>query len=146
MEFSGRPLGADVPLLHGDLRRTEEDLGHVALTLRRSAMLNDNSVMQNPLTMDEYLSSRYIVAPMHLLDMCLVNDGAVCVIMRRTERAGDGPHLPVLVSGWGYDGYRQEKLRTMVQERPSPSVARRSQAGTGDGWHGSLRDRPSRGL
>ena len=56
---------------------TEEDLASVAVTLRRHASRNDNAIMRSPLTVEDYLNSRYIVRPLHLFDLCLVNDGGV---------------------------------------------------------------------
>jgi acetyl-CoA acetyltransferase len=101
---------------------TEEDLGRVALTLRHNAILNDNSVMQSPLTMEDYLESRYIVKPLHLFDICLVNDGGVCIIVRRSDMARDAPHTPVLVAGWGYSHVTHDKLHFMVKERLRPQL------------------------
>jgi len=63
-------------------------------------MLNPNAVMQAPLSLQQYLESRYIVRPLHLFDLCVVNDGAVCLIVRRADMARDLPHTPVLVAGW----------------------------------------------
>ena len=81
--------------------------------------------------MDEYLSSRYIVAPMHLLDMCLVNDGAVCVIMRRTEMAGDGRTCRCWCPAGATTGiarrrcarWCKERLRYQLQEGVSQALA-----------------------
>jgi acetyl-CoA acetyltransferase len=63
----------------------EEDLGLVAMQLRRNAMTNENAIMRAPMSIDDYMASRYIVRPLHLFDMCLVNDGAICLIVRRTD-------------------------------------------------------------
>jgi acetyl-CoA acetyltransferase len=76
--------------------------------------------MQKPLTIEGYLASRYIVRPMHLFDMCLVNDGAVCLIVSRADRARDMPHAPVLVAGWGESVLKQRKMQVMVRERLRP--------------------------
>ena len=61
----------------------EEDLFHVARQVREHAMSQANSVMRKALTLDDYMASRYIVRPLHLFDICIVNDGAVCLIVRR---------------------------------------------------------------
>ena len=45
------------------------------MTVRAHAMLNDNAIMRATMTIEDYLESRYIVRPIHLFDMCLVNDG-----------------------------------------------------------------------
>jgi len=100
----------------------EEDLGSVAVQLRKNAMANGNAVMQAPLSIQDYLSSRYIVRPLHLLDMCLVNDGGVCLIVTRAERARDLPHAPVLVAGWGEAKVKNNKMHSLVRERLAPQL------------------------
>lgn len=101
---------------------TEEDLGSVAIQVRKNATANPNAVMQTPLSMADYLSSRYIVRPLHLFDLCLVNDGAVCLILRRADKARNLPHAPVLVAGWGESKTKNSKLHTLVRERLRPQA------------------------
>ncbi|MFI5047183.1 MAG: thiolase family protein, partial [Acidimicrobiia bacterium] len=102
---------------------TEADLGAVAVTLRSNAARNENATMRTPMSIDDYLASRYIVRPMRLFDMCLVNDGAVCLILTSTDRARDLPHIPVLVSGWGNARVHDSKMHAMVIERLRPQLA-----------------------
>jgi acetyl-CoA acetyltransferase len=99
---------------------TEADLGAVAIQLRNNAMANPNAVMQTPITIEQYLASRYIVRPLHLFDLCLVNDGAVCLIVRRADRSRDLPHAPVGVAGWAEVKARGSKLHNLVRERLRP--------------------------
>ena len=80
---------------------TEEQLATVPITFRKHAMLNENAVMREPLTVDEYLNSKYVCRPLHVYDYCLINDGAVTLILTSAERAADMPHTPVLLSGFG---------------------------------------------
>lgn len=101
---------------------TEEDLGAVAVQLRKNARANPNAVMQAPLSIQDYLASRYIVRPLHLFDLCLVNDGAVCLIVRRADMARDLPHAPVLVAGWGEAKAKGDKLHNLVRERLRPQL------------------------
>ena len=101
----------------------EADLGAVAVTLRANAGLNENATMRTPMSIDDYLASRYIVRPIRLLDMCLVNDGAVCVILTGVDRARDLVHPPVLVSGWGNAQVHHSKMHEMVRERLRPQLA-----------------------
>src|SRR5262249_20470676 len=80
----------------------ERDLAVVPLTIRKHATLNQNAIMHDrPMTLDDYLASRYVVRPLHLFDLCLVNDGGVCAILRRTDKARDMVHTPVKIMGWG---------------------------------------------
>ena len=57
--------------------------------------------MRNPITIEDHESARYITAPLRLLDYCLINDGAVCLILTSKERARDFAKPPVLISGFG---------------------------------------------
>ena len=101
---------------------TEADLGAVAVQLRKNAQANPNAVMQAPMSIEDYLASRYIVRPLHLFDLCLVNDGAVCLIVRRADMARDLPHAPVLVAGWGEAKAKGDKLNNLVRERLRPQL------------------------
>jgi acetyl-CoA acetyltransferase len=57
--------------------------------------------MKAPMTIDDHEASRPIVAPLRLFDYCLINDGAVCLILTTTERARDLRKPPVRISGFG---------------------------------------------
>jgi acetyl-CoA acetyltransferase len=83
---------------------SEEQLATVATTFRRHAGLNPGAVLRTPLTTDDYLNSRYVVRPMHLLDYCLINDGGVALIITAGDRAADFPHRPVHILGFGQQG------------------------------------------
>jgi len=104
----------------------EEDLYPVARQVRRHAMAQANAVMRKELTLDDYMASRYIVRPLHLFDICLVNDGAVCLIVRRADMARDLARTPVDVAGWGYSKIKQDKLHTMVREQLRPQLRQAS--------------------
>jgi acetyl-CoA acetyltransferase len=82
---------------------TSEDLGRIAVLSRRNAMDNDRAMMRTPMTMDDYLASRWIVDPFRKFDCCLETDGAVAVAVVSAERARDLPHRPALIRGaaWG---------------------------------------------
>jgi acetyl-CoA acetyltransferase len=99
---------------------SEADLGAVAVQLRKNAMANPNAVMRKPLTIEDYLASRYVVRPLHLFDICLVNDGAVCLIVRKADMAKDLPHVPVLVAGWSEQKVKSDKLDALVRRRLGP--------------------------
>ncbi|HEV3450386.1 MAG TPA: thiolase family protein [Acidimicrobiia bacterium] len=69
---------------------TQEQLGAVAVACRRHANLTPGAVMHDrPLTMEQYLASRPIVAPFRREDCCLISDGGGAYIMTTPERARD---------------------------------------------------------
>jgi acetyl-CoA acetyltransferase len=57
--------------------------------------------MRTRISMDDYLSSRWIADPLRLLDCCLVSNGGVAVIVTSAERALSLSQPPVYVLGWG---------------------------------------------
>ena len=102
---------------------TEEQLAAVSVAFRRHASLNPNAVMQTPITTQDYLAARYIVAPLRLFDYCLVNDGGVALILRRADMARDLRHPRVLVSGFGWSELNADatQLRPRIKDFYAPA-------------------------
>ena len=74
--------------------------GTVAVAMRKHARMNPKAVMrEKPLTMEDYLASRWVSEPMRLYDCCLETDGACAVIVTSTERARDLAKPPLAVLG-----------------------------------------------
>jgi len=80
---------------------TRAQLGHIAVTFRQHASLNPLAQMQETISMDDYLNSRPIVEPFHMLDCSLNTDGAGAVVVTSAERAKDLKQRPVYVMGFG---------------------------------------------
>ncbi|MFT5175708.1 MAG: acetyl-CoA acetyltransferase [Gammaproteobacteria bacterium] len=102
------PLGANAPAQfyapmvrrHMELYGTSsEQMAEVALTMRRHAMLNDNAIMQKPMTLEDHQTSRMIADPLRLFDCCLESDGGAAVIVSASERAKDMAKAPIYISG-----------------------------------------------
>jgi acetyl-CoA acetyltransferase len=84
---------------------THDQLGTIAVGQRAWAQLNPQAQMHGrPMTLDDYHASRWIVEPLHLLDCCLVSNGAVAVIVTSAERARDLRQPPVHLVGFGQAG------------------------------------------
>jgi acetyl-CoA acetyltransferase len=80
---------------------TTRQLAEVSVAIRHHACLNPDAVMKKEITIEDHEEARPIVLPLRLLDYCLINDGAVCLILTTTERAKDARKKPVKISGFG---------------------------------------------
>ncbi|MBP9800942.1 MAG: hypothetical protein KBD39_12620 [Sterolibacterium sp.] len=79
---------------------THEQLGAVAIAMRKHANLNPAALMHGkPLTMEDYLASMMIADPYKLLDCCLETDGGAAFVVTSTERARDLQQKPIYVMG-----------------------------------------------
>ena len=84
------PVGANAPAqYYAPMARrhmelygtTREQFAEVAVTMRRHAMLNDNALMQHPMTVEDHHASRMIADPFRLFDCCLESDGGAAVVV-----------------------------------------------------------------
>ena len=84
-------------------------------------------MMRKPMTLDDYLESRWIVDPFRKFDCCLETDGAVAVVVVSAERAKDLPHRPVLIQGaaWGGGVNVVNNGHTDLSESPARLIAPR---------------------
>ena len=80
---------------------TTRQLAEISVAIRHHACLNPDAVMKKPITIDEHEEARPISLPLRLLDYCLINDGAVCLILTTTARARDCRKPLVMLSGFG---------------------------------------------
>jgi acetyl-CoA acetyltransferase len=103
------PYGLTVPVqwfsmmarLHMDAFGTKpEQLGAVAIAMRKHAQLNPNALMRGrPMTMEDYLAAPMIADPYRLFDCSLEADGAAAFVVTSAERARDLKSRPVYVMG-----------------------------------------------
>ncbi|MEA3181265.1 MAG: hypothetical protein QOI59_4788 [Gammaproteobacteria bacterium] len=83
---------------------TPAELGEVAVAQRMGSSLNPNAIMQERITVEDYLQSAFVCEPLHLFDYCLINDGGVALIVAEAGRAKHIRPDPVLIHGVGrYD-------------------------------------------
>ncbi len=78
---------------------TSEQLAQIAVSTRQWASLNPRARYRDPIEIDDVLASPLQVSPLHLLDCCLVTDGAGAFVMTSAERAPTLAKPPVFVLG-----------------------------------------------
>jgi acetyl-CoA acetyltransferase len=66
---------------------TSEQLAEIAVATRKWAALNPMALHRDPLTVDDVMSSPWLVYPFHVLDCCLVTDAGGAVVLTSVERA-----------------------------------------------------------
>jgi acetyl-CoA acetyltransferase len=79
----------------------EEDFGAFAVAQREYAVANPTeSFFHDPLTIDDYMNSRYIAKPLHLLDCDYPVDSSSALIFTTEERARDLKQKAVYFDSW----------------------------------------------
>ncbi|MDA1077261.1 MAG: thiolase family protein [Proteobacteria bacterium] len=79
---------------------TQEQLGQVAISQRQWAAHNERATKREPLDMQAYHESPWVVEPFHVLDCCLVSNGGVAVIVTTADRARDLKQPPAYLRGF----------------------------------------------
>jgi acetyl-CoA acetyltransferase len=104
---------------------TEEQFGHHIIAQRSHASLNDDAIFRDPMTMDEYLASRYVSKPLRILDCDYPVDSGAAVIFTTEERARDLSKRVVLVDSYAITAIRDlnfEILEDMVHTAPAQAA------------------------
>lgn len=78
---------------------TSAQLAEVSVACRRHAALNPNAKYREPINIETVLNSRLIADPLHLLDCCIITDGAGALVVTSAERARDARMQPIYVLG-----------------------------------------------
>lgn len=92
---------------------TREQLAHVALSMRDHAQANPRALMRGrAMTLDQYLDARMISDPLCLFDNCLESDGAIAMVLTRSDRAADGARPPVRIHAFSQGMTAQHQLMT----------------------------------
>jgi acetyl-CoA acetyltransferase len=88
-----------IAMRHKHLYGTRDtDTGEIATTFRAHAQLNEKALMRGTaMTMDDYLSARWVSEPFRLYDCCLETDCAAAVVVTSVERARDLPRPPAVI-------------------------------------------------
>lgn len=79
----------------------DEQYGQIAVTWRQHAQLNPDAQMKKPMTLDDYMRSRWVAEPLRLFDCCPNTDGGGACIVTSLERARDLPKPAARILGAG---------------------------------------------
>ncbi|HEY2579583.1 MAG TPA: thiolase family protein [Streptosporangiaceae bacterium] len=90
---------------------SSEQLGAISVAQRAWAAGNPCAQFRDPITLAGHQASRWIVEPLHLLDCCLVSNGAIAVLVTSADQAASLRKPPVHVWGWGqgHPGHQLER-------------------------------------
>ncbi len=105
---------------------TDAQVAQIALNGRRNAGLNPKAIYRDPLTLEDYLASRWISTPLRLFDCDVPCDGSTAIVLSRIDRARDLPNPPIRVEAVGsalHDRNSWAQLENLAtQATPSPAA------------------------
>lgn len=100
---------------------TSEQLAEIAVSTRKWAGLNPSAMMRDPLRVEDVLHSPRICDPLHLLDCCLITDGAGAIVMVSSERARDSRKTPIWLLGHG-ESHTHFSIHSMPDLTTTPAL------------------------
>jgi acetyl-CoA acetyltransferase len=103
-------------IAHGYMHKfgvTSEHLAEVAITQRNFALNNPAAAgYGKPLTLEQYMNSRLVSAPLRLYDCCQETDGGCALLITSTERARDLKQKPAVIRGVSQASTRGQEQMT----------------------------------
>jgi len=104
----------------------QSDLAMVAVAARDWARLNPQATKRDPLTVDDVLASPLVSDPLHVLDCCLVTDGAGAVVITTAAhaRAVNSGKRPVQILGCG-----EATSHNLVSQMPDLTTTAAAESG-----------------
>lgn len=89
---------------------TERQIGMVAVTERGHANRNPRATFYDrPLTIEDYMESRYVVEPFRLFACCLETDGGGALVLTSTERAKASGRPVAMIRAAAMCGYAGDR-------------------------------------
>ena len=112
-----RPFGISIPASYAlvaqrymhDHGLTSEHLAAIAVEHRRHASRHPKAHKRDPITIEQVLNSKMIASPLHILDCCLISDGAAAVIVSSKAASRDTAQAKIEVLGVG-QGHTHEHI------------------------------------
>ena len=95
---------------------TREQLAQIAITGRANASLNPRALVQEPLTLDEYMSARMISSPLCLFDCDRYTDASTVIIVSAGDALDEVACTPVRIAAAAsvVDGYSWDQVEWMA--------------------------------
>lgn len=121
------PAGAYAMAAHRHMHQygtTNEDLAEIAVATRKWAQLNPYATKRDTISIEDVLQSPMITDPLHILDCCLVTDGAGAVVLVSPERAKDCRKKPVWILSQG-----EAHSHWSIQAMPDLTMTSAAQSG-----------------
>ncbi|APX97173.1 thiolase domain-containing protein [Natronorubrum daqingense] len=103
---------------------TPEQLAEIRVAASHHAQFNEHAMYQDPVTVDDVVSSRVVADPLHLLDCCVISDGGGALLVVSEDVRSRLEHECVEVLGHGesighHQAGRIDLTRTAARESGS---------------------------
>jgi acetyl-CoA acetyltransferase len=79
---------------------TEEELGAVSIAQRTWAQMNPLAIFRDPLSIEDYLASPYLVEPLRRHDLTMISDGGAALVMTTASRASAAGQKAIYLRGF----------------------------------------------
>jgi acetyl-CoA acetyltransferase len=113
---------------------TEEQFGWIAVSQREWATNNPRAVFREPLSIEQYLASPYLAAPLRRADLTMISDGGVAIVVTRADRTEHFAGAAVFVLGMAQgSGMRGDLDQDRLQRPWIETIARKLYSRTGVG-------------
>jgi acetyl-CoA acetyltransferase len=120
------PVAAAAQRHFHEFGTTREMLGSMAVNSRSNAARNPKAVLRQPITMDDYLSARWITTPFGLLDCDILVDASTAFVISAADYVTDALNaVEILGIGSGVSGrtrWDQRPDMTAFSQREAASV------------------------
>ena len=102
---------------------TSRQLGMIAVAQRRCAMHHPNAAFREPLSLDDYERSPYLIAPLRKYDLAYIFDGGAAMVVAPSAWGRDHAAAPVSILGLGqaHSGEHIAYCANMVTSTTTPA-------------------------
>lgn len=109
-----------------ELGTTHDQLGAIAVAVRKHGAQNPNAQLRKTLTIEQYRESPWVIDPLRRDDCCLVSDGAAAVVLmsaQRVQQMGIHKAVPILGFGQGQSSWEVAQRKDLTSTAADVSGA-----------------------